>query len=553
MPASASILLVEAGPEVLDEPIINVPGKKGTGLGSRYDWNFTTVAQSGLRNRVIGVNRGKVLGGTSALNLLVYDKAAVDEYDAWEEVGNPGWNWELLSEAMTKSENYTGGPQGSGTDGPVQAVVNRIVPAHQKLFIPSVTQSFDIPENEDSLQGNPIGVMFQPSSIDSTTYNRSYSTNAYLPLVKNAANLKIRTGKTVTKIDFKKETIKNIKYQRAKSITLSDGTTVVAKKEVILAAGVIGTPNLLELSGIGQSKVLKAAKIKQLIDLPGVGENYQDHLRVQSSYQLRDNFTSFDILRYNPTFAAAEMEKWLAGDVSLWDYTASGYVFANWAQIVGDDTKLKELAHQVVGNSADVGLRQKLNFLDNPSIPQVEVIFSDGYTGVKGYPASSSPLFGKGFFSLLSGLMHPLSRGNVHINASNPLGKPIIDPRYLDNEHDIQAMVELAKLNRRIALSEPLRSAWVSEYEPGLENVQTDAQWRDFVLNTTLSIFHPIGTAAMLPKKDGGVVDPFLKVYGTSNLRIVDASVIPVQLSAHPQTAIYGIAEIAADLILNGQ
>ncbi|KAI9146980.1 putative GMC oxidoreductase [Paramyrothecium foliicola] len=551
LPQTASVLLVEAGPEALDELVINVPGRKGTGLGGRYDWNFTTVAQSGLKNRVIGVNRGKVLGGTSALNLLVYDKAAEAEYDAWEKVGNAGWNWDLLSEAMTKSENYTGGPQGSGTDGPVQAVVNRIVPAHQELFIPTVTGSFDIEENEDSLQGYPIGVMFQPSSIDPTTYNRSYSTNAYLPLVDKASNLKIRTSATVTRINFERVTIKKVRYQRAKSITLSDGTTIAAKKEVILSAGVIGTPNILELSGIGQSKVLKAAGIKQLIDLPGVGENYQDHLRVQSSYQLRDNYTSFDILRYNPTFAAAELEKWLAGDVSLWDYTASGYIFANWNQIVGDDSKLKALARKAIGRSKDVGLRKKLEFLNDPTVPQVEVIFSDGYTGVKGYPASGSPLFGKGFFTLLAGLMHPLSRGTVHINTTNPLGKPIIDPRYLDNEHDIQAMVELAKLNRRIALSEPLRSAWVSEYEPGLEAVQTDAQWRDFVLNTTLSIFHPIGTAAMLPKKDGGVVDPLLKVYGTSNLRIVDASIIPVQLSAHPQTAIYGIAEIAADIILS--
>ncbi|KAH7311410.1 hypothetical protein B0I35DRAFT_452675 [Stachybotrys elegans] len=548
---STSILLIEAGPEVLDELNINIPGRRGAALGGRYDWNYTAVAQPGLANRVMLVSRGKVLGGSSALNLLVWDKAAAAEYDAWEEVGNPGWNWETLSRAMTKSENYTGGPEGSGTSGPVHAVVNRIFPTHQYAFIPTLTGNFDIAENRNSLQGNPIGVMLQPGSIDPAIYNRSYSTNAYLPLVKGAKNLEIVTSTTVARINLSRVSDRGKKY-RATGVQLSDGTTITANKEVILAAGSIGTPNLLELSGIGQAEVIQDAGITHLIDLPGVGENYQDHLRIPLSYQLKDNFTSADRLRSNATFAEIELQKWLAGEVSLWDYSASGFGFTNWNQVLNNDSHIKALAREVVGTSPDVGLRKKLQFLDDPSVPQVELIYVDGYGGVKGYPAIGTELFGKGFVTLNAGLMHPLTRGTVHINSSNPLGKPIIDPRHLGNKHDLEAMVELAKLGRRIATSEPLRSLWVSEYEPGMDIVQTDEEWRDYVRRGTFTINHPIGTAAMLPRKDGGVVDHHLKVYGTSNLRIVDSSIFPVQISAHPQSVVYGIAELAAERILSG-
>jgi choline dehydrogenase-like flavoprotein len=147
-------------------------------------------------------------------------------------------------------------------------------------------------------------------------------------------------------------------------------------------------------------------------------------------------------------------------------------------------------------------------------------------------------------------IQHPFSRGSVHITSKDPSAKPALDPNYLSHEYDVQAAVNAIKFARKIATSPPLSSAWISEYEPGLDVVETDAQWREFVLNTIASIDHPLGTCAMLPKSDGGVVDPSLKVYGTSNLRVVDASIIPLLISAHPQTAVYGIAEFAAVKII---
>ncbi|KAK3336353.1 GMC oxidoreductase [Cercophora scortea] len=544
----SKILVIEAGPAAPDELGINVPGRKGSTLTGKYDWNFPTVAQPQLGGRVLRVARGKVLGGSSALNLLVWDRAAKAEYDAWEKVGNPGWNFASMMAAMTRTENYTGGPVGSGSHGPVHAVVNPLVPVHEQAFVPTVAGAFGIPENKDSIRGVPIGVMLQPKSIDPTNWNRSYSANTYLP--KAGANLQVLTDTQVARVNFAKRG----PLFHATGVTLANGSVVSARREVVLAAGSIQTPTLLELSGIGQTAVLGAANITQLVNLPGVGESYQDHLRVQVSFQLKDNYSSIDVLKYNTTAVTVELNKWLAGDVSLYDDVAGGILFANWAQLLGADGAgaLATLAHDTAAGLGwdDVGTRKKLKQLADPTIPQVEIIFSDGYTGVKGYPAVGTPLRGKNFFTLIAGLMHPLSRGSVHINATDPRGNPVIDPRFLNNEYDVQGLVGIAQFCRRIAHAEPLRSVWMGEYEPGAEAVQTEAEWRAYVLNSVLSIYHPMGTAAMLPRADGGVVDARLKVHGTANLRVVDASVIPVQISAHIQTAVYGIAERAAEIMI---
>ncbi|KAK3385845.1 GMC oxidoreductase [Podospora didyma] len=553
----ASILLLEAGPSAPAEERINIPGRKGSTLGTVYDWNFTTVPQAAVKNRVFNINRGKVLGGSSALNLMTWDRASVRDYNTWSELGNPGWTWQTMIAAMKKVETFAQsadyGTTGFGTTGPVKTVINRFIPEQQKTWIPTMN-GLGIPLNKESLGGNPLGVMYQPSNIDSKAplWNRSYAANSYIPTARS--NLQVVTGVRVAKVNLSKLPGKST--YTATGVTLQDGTVIKARNEIVLSAGSIQSPGLLELSGIGKASVLSAANVTQIIDLPGVGENLQDHIRIQSSYQLKDNYTSFDILRYNATFTAAQLDLWRHGNYSMFDYTGSGYTYTNWKQALGASgaATLTTLAQQAVGSSTSVVDQKKLALLSDATVPQLEVIFSDGYTGVKGYPAATSPLFGKGFFSLISVVMHPLSRGSVHITSSDISANPTINPNYLSNEHDIQAAIAAIKYTRKIANSAPMNALWTAEYEPGTAAVPatgaTDAQWRDFVLNTTLSIFHPSGTAAMLPRAKGGVVSPQLVVYGTSNLRVVDASVIPLLISAHIQTAVYGIAEIAADLLI---
>ncbi|RYP09615.1 hypothetical protein DL764_001157 [Monosporascus ibericus] len=548
---SASILVIEAGPEAFEEQTVFVPGMKGLALGGALDWGFTTTPQEGANGRVLSQNRGKVLGGSSAINLMTYDRAAAVEYDDWEGLGNDGWNWDAFQRAMLKAENFTGvntehyGQDGVGTSGPVKAVINRNIPAHQETWIPTM-QGLGIEHNLESLNGSVNGVMYQPSSIDPDRWVRSYSANAYLPL--SGPNLAIWTNTRVAKVNLKKA---KCGAQHATGVTLTNGTTVAARREVILSAGSLQTPGLLELSGIGRKSVLSAAGIKQLVDLPGVGENLQDHIRLSTSYQLKDGFTSFDKLRYDPAFAAEELARYLAGNPGMYDYTGSAYAFANWAQALGDDAAadLLALAEAAVAEDASTANALKLKRMSDPQVPQLEIIFSDGYTGVKGYPAASSELFGANIFTLITAIMHPFSRGSVHIGSASVADNPVINPNYLSHEYDVEAAVQAVKYARKIAATEPMASLWTAEYEPGLEAAQTDDEIREYVRRTVLSIFHPVGTAAMLPKKDGGVVDARLRVYGTKNLRVVDASVMPVLISAHIATAVYGIAEMAAEMI----
>ncbi|KAE8823920.1 hypothetical protein HRS9139_09102 [Pyrenophora teres f. teres] len=539
-----SILIIEAGPDGRQEPGITVPGRKGSTLGGKYDWNFTTVAQPNANNRVFSQNRGKVLGGSSALNLMTWDRTSAYELDAWEHIlGNEGWNWKNLYAAMLKVETFLPSPaygtEGVGKTGPIRTLINRIFPKHQDTWYPTMN-SLGLVTNLESLNGNPIGVSTQPSNV-SPNYTRSYAPE-YLKLAHQNVDLKVETR--VAKINFKGMT--------AIGVTLEDGTTITARREVIISAGSFQTPGLLELSGIGNATLLQKLGIPVIKHLPSVGENLQDHIRIQTSYQLKPEYPSFDVLK-NATRAAAELALYNADRVSLYDYTASGYAYFPWS-IVSNATfsKLQNLVlnDKTLTSTTD---RLKLSYFSptlSTMVPQLEVIFSDGYTGLKGYPIANSSQFGIGTFALIGVVQHPLSKGYVHITSRNISDKPLINPNYLSNPYDLQAATNLAKFLRKIASSKPMSDVWTKEYEPG-SSVQTDEDWKKYALANTLSIYHPVGSAALLPEKDGGVVDTKLKVYGTKGLRVVDASVIPLLPSAHLQTLVYGIAELAAEMIIS--
>lgn len=492
------------------------------------------------------MTRGKVLGGSSALNLMTWDRGSTKDYDAWEELGNPGWNWKSIQAAMLKVENFVPSPEyvgdGVGKGGLIQTLMNRILPTHQLTFIPTLN-GLGVKENLASLGGHPIGVMRQPTNVRQKDYTRSYSTS-YLDAA--GKNLILLLNTRVTKV--------NLVGTTASGVTLEDGTIISATKEVILSAGSFQSPGLLELSGIGDRAVLAAAGVKKVIsDLPGVGENLQDHTRIQSSYKLLPNFPSFDRLRFNATYAALQLELYNSNLTSAYDYTASGYAYLNWSQVsTSTNADLLALAHQSANLSNPVDAK-KLAFLSDPKLTplmsQLEIIFSDGYTGIKGYPATGSPLFGSEFFSLLAASVHPFGRGSVHVKSTDINTPPVIDPKYLENPYDLHSMIVAAKYMRSIASAEPMSSVWVAEYEPG-NAVVTDEDWEAYARANTLSIYHPVGTCAMLPRKEGGVVDPKLRVYGVSRLRVVDASIIPIIPGAHIQTAVYGVAEMAADIIV---
>ncbi|EJD54352.1 GMC oxidoreductase [Auricularia subglabra TFB-10046 SS5] len=525
---TSTILVLEAGPAAPDEPGINVPGLSGSTFGTKYDWNFTTVPQLFADNRSLPQTRGRVLGGSSALNFMAWNRATVPEYDAWSDTAFggrcSGWDFEHFYPAMLRAENFTRttapdvyGGRGDGHAGPVHTVVNDVFSAQAAAFIPTLV-NLGFPRNLNALDGHSIGADRVPCSVRAGNWTRSYSTS-YIPLA--GPNLRVQTNARVARINFWRG------GSVATGVTLEDGAILTARKEVILSAGAFQSPQLLEWSGIGNKTILSAAGITTLLDLPGVGEHLQDHIRLTNVYLLKPHLTSVDQLIYNTTFSGEQRALYNAG----------------WSQ--AGITDLGSPASSATDSPID---RKKLSYLTNPLVPDLELIFRDGYAGAKTYPMPGSPLYGRNFFTLVAGIMHPFAQGSVHINASNPRGAPLIDPRYLSTPHDLAAVGAAVQYLRKVAETPPLRDLWDAEYEPG-PAVQTPEQWTAYARATMGSIFHPMGSCAMMTRAEGGVVEPNLLVHGTRNLRVVDASIIPVQLSAHPQTAVYGIAERAANLI----
>ncbi|KAF3042404.1 hypothetical protein E8E12_007758 [Didymella heteroderae] len=538
------ILVIEAGQDGRNESRIYIPGLRGSTFGSVYDWNLGTVPQPAANNRSIVYNRGKVLGGSSALNLLIWNRASSSEYDAWEELGNPGWNWESMISNMLRAENFQRvdgiaqyGEDGVGYGGPVETALIENPPPHVQACIPAL-ESLGLQQNLESLNGDSLGTMYQPATHRLANHTRSYSVD-YLP--KAGSNLIILPSTSVSRVQLNGTTATGVK--------LSDGRIIKARTEVILSAGSLLSSKILELSGIGRKDVLDNASIEQKIDLPGVGENLQDHLRIQTTYELQPNITGLDILRYNQTRAAIELELWRQGQTSLYQYSGSCYGFLKWQTATGNNSRLIQLAKSVADASNAID-RMKLSFLSDPAsrTPDLQVVFGDGYIGTRGYPSNTTSGYGKKYATLLAGVMHPFARGSVHISSANASAAPVIDPHYISNAFDLEATKQAAKYLREMSTTSPFKELWVREYDPGLDT-QTDEQWEAYVKENVSTFYHPLGTCAMLPKEDGGVVDPALKVYGVRNLRVVDASVIPIMISANIQTAVYGIAERAAEII----
>ncbi|KAI8939291.1 hypothetical protein NX059_005116 [Plenodomus lindquistii] len=401
--------------------------------------------------------------------------------------------WGNMYPAMLKSENFQRrdgiakyGLEGVDRGRPIQIALAESPPPHVQAGIPTL-QALGIQQNLESLNGTSIGVMYQPASYRLSNHTRSYSVD-YLPSAHD--NLVLLFNSTVEKVILSEEA------DRATGV-LIDGRKIKARKEVIVSGGSLLSPKISELSGIGQKTVLQKAGIEQLVDLPGVGENLQDHLRIQTTYALKPDILGLDILKYNATRAASELALWKDNVTSLYGSTGSCYGLMKWKQALGDDEKLLALARLAAKNSSVVD-RKKLSLLVDlaSGAPDLEVVFSAGYISTRGYPANGTAGYGKQYVTLLAGVMHPFARVSV------------------------------------------------DEYDPGL-NTTTDAQWEKYAKDNVFTFYHPLGTCAMLPKADGGVVDPELKVYGPNDLEEdVTHSCSPTEVS---EPGIPPIKEIAAD------
>lgn len=546
--------VLEAGGNGFGVGIIDTPGQFGADLGTIYDWNYTTVPQNGVP--AVGWPRGKVLGGSSALNFLVWDRSSRHEIDAWEQLGNPGWNWNNLYSAMKKSEKFHAPSQENadllgvkpvasdyGSSGPIQVAFPNYISQQVRRWIPALSE-LGIPKNDQPLAGQNVGVSQQPSNINPSNYTRSYSAPAYLFPNQARPNLDVLTDALVSKVNFDIE-CGELSANGVTFISNGQTYTVNATKEVILSGGTVNTPQILELSGIGSKDVLSKAGVKVLYENANVGENLQDHTYSATVYKLKPGFPTLDSLRSNTTFAAEQAAAYKANQSSILTETVPSISYVSLARVVGDKrakAMIAEVAKYVGASRAPykATLKKQLDFLIQypDKIGQMELIGIDGYFAGTGAPKPDET-----YFTILAANQHLFSRGNIHITSNDATKYPTIDAKYFDVPFDLEISTAGTNYTRKIGLGKTYSDMVDSEYWPGNVDIQ------EYTKTTSVTEYHPIGTASMLPRKQGGVVDPSLRVYGTSNLRVVDASIIPLHVAAHIQATIYGVAEYAAKII----
>ncbi|KAI0702954.1 GMC oxidoreductase [Cerioporus squamosus] len=558
--------VLEAGGWEPDLAAATIPGLGGTLIGNpKYDWGFTSVPQKHINGRVVPQTRGKGLGGSSLINFGLFDRGSAAEYDAIEALGNPGWNWNSLLKYFKKSETTLptdpdhakkyrlaeADPQWHGDSGPITksyALNFAWGPLNDRMA--NAVKELGVTYYPDTNDGNKHGLSTMFTSIDSRTATRSYAANAYFKANASRENLFVLTGATVTKITSRAG---SSPLQATGVEYLHDGKKYHAavSKEVIVSAGALQTPQILELTGIGNKDLLSKYGIETLVDLPGVGENLQvtEHIFVPTLTEIDPSCETLDALR-EPEYAARLPELYAKREGPLTSTPATTCAFISSKTFMSEEArqKWKESALSAA-QDAPKGLRKQYEsqiqrFFD-PSSAEGEVVPFPGLLPT----LVIEPVPKARYLSIVAAVMHPLSRGSVHIVFADPTAAPAIDPNYLARAEDLDVLLAAVKFGLKLPKTALLADLVRKQIAPTPEEAASDDKLREYIRQRCACVFHPVGTASMLPKEDGGVVDPELRVYGTANVRVVDASILPLQIAAHTQATVYAIAEKASDMI----
>ncbi|KAK0189137.1 hypothetical protein F5146DRAFT_1225783 [Armillaria mellea] len=537
---SVSVLVLEAGSFNPGDQLISRPVQYGAQLGQdAYAWSFKTVPQKNVAGRQVGWDRGKVLGGSSAINFSVWTNPAKGDIDDWEKLGNIGWNWGNFSK-------YPSLPPAA-----LQHNLNDGVAWKPGAYQRTALVNLGVPKAPLPLDGDPHGTFFTGNTLDPLSYSRSYSTDFYLRN-SDRPNLSILLSACATKVTFS-DAEGDLTATGVEFIHGSKTHLVRGNKEVILCLGALKTPHLLELSGIGRPDVLKQAGITPRLDLP-VGENVQEHVFASLSYELKDSVTddTLDVL-------GDEVERQKQIDLHARGEGVFNMGIVNFAFLPLSEVSprsdaiysrtINSIEEKIAQGKYPVGATETLKM----QIQKVgRNVLDCEITTIPGFLSGPNPPRpGKKHFNIFCMNNSLFSRGTAHITSSDPQVHPAYDPRYFEDEADLEALIETVKFARKVCRTAPFKDVLDEEpveVNPG-PNVQTDEELGAWVKQMLTSTWHTVGSASMLPKGKGGVVDSKLKVYGTTNLRIVDLSIAPILVAAHTQSLAYGIAEQAADII----
>jgi choline dehydrogenase len=498
------VLLLEAGPDPADVAAVQVPAAAGRLLRTRYDWNYVTLPQERAGARAVYWPRGRLLGGSSAIGSMTYVRGSRLDYDGWrDEYGCGGWGYrDLLPYFLRAEDNARGAGPYHGTGGPlpVRDLRHRSVPATR--FIEAATGR-GAAVNDDFNAAQQDGVGFY--QVTQSGGRRVTAAGAYL--ASRPANLTVITGALVTGLVIEGGRATGVTYRRDSSLQ-----TARAEAEVILSAGTVGTPQLLMLSGIGPAEQLREHGIYVIADMPAVGANLADAPVVPLVWS-------------TPGIRGPWESSGQAG-LTRWRLTHRGPLTSNLAE---------------AGGFARTDSRLRAPDLQWQVLPE-------GYLG----QGLTDPA--RRAMTVLVGLVDVASRGRIRLASSDPRHRPLIDPGYLSDVRDLNALAVGVRIARDFGTAGPLSKTRAAELVPG-DAVSTDHEVRDFIRRSLVSGHLAAGTCAMggdVAKSASGwdsVTDPQLRVRGVAGLRVVDASVLPAAPRGGLTAPVIAVAERAADLI----
>jgi choline dehydrogenase len=480
--SDAQVLLLEAGgPDT--KPEIHEPRDVLKLWGSEVDWKYLTDPEPGLNNRQIMVSRGKVLGGCSSIYAMIYIRGNRRDFDYWKSLGNDGWGFDDVVPYFKKSENNSwGASEYHGVGGPLDVRDNPDPsPVAQAFPHAAVELGFKGPNWDFNAADQEDGSGLYQYNITPDA-KRASTAVAFLDPIRGRTNLSIQTGAQITRLTFSGTRVTGVEY-------VQDGQTktAAASKEVVLSAGTFDSPRLLMLSGIGPADHIKSHGIPVVADLPGVGQNLQDHILLPVFY----------------------------------------------------NSKVKQPAPMFI---AEAGLFTHTRPDGDPKAPDLQFHFSAGIPPFNppGYP------IGPDNFVFVPILVRPNSRGSVSLRSSNPLDLGVVRGNYMTEESDVQVMLSGFKLLRELAATNAFKEFNAGEAAPGAASSEADL--RDYIKNHASTVWHVAGTCQMGTSAES-VVDSQLRVHGILGLRVADASVMPTVASGNTNAACIMIGEKAADMI----
>ena len=497
------VLLVEAGGPDKDQNI-HIPAGFAKLFRSAHDWNYRTVPQRHLGGRRLYQPRGKMLGGSSSINAMIYIRGARHDYDGWAAAGCAGWSADDVEPYFRRSEdNARGASEHHGAGGPGGVADLRARSPLSDEFVEAGVE-LGYPRTDDFNGASQDG--FGPYQVTQRGGARCSAAKAFLEPARGRPNLTVETGVHAHRVV--------VEDGRAVGVVLEqDGQerTVRAAREVIVSAGAFGSPHLLMHSGIGPAAHLAEWGVETLVDAPGVGANLQDHLACGAAYSTT----------HAGTLDVAESLKHVGANLFNYLVRKTGPFSSN------------------VGEAGGF-----VRSDDSRAAPDVQFHFAPGFFLEHGFRNPK----GKAGYSVLGLVLDPASRGTVRLKSADAREHPAVDPNYFDDEDDVRRSVWAFRLTQRLGEAAAFAAHRTGPFEPE-RHLETDAEITAFLRAHSETLYHPVGTCAMGAGPDA-VVDPDLRVRGLDALRVVDASVMPTITSGNTNAPTLMIAEKAADLIL---